>query len=524
MSGHGDQRAERILGRALEGGPRDVLGLLRALRRDMPGPLAGREGSVHALLRRLLRRGTLVAGGVSPRGLTLYRLAEAEAPPEAERPDPGPLDAALAKKALRVAAAVRDPAERGRVVADVNAHLAELAAAGHPRRFGPVRGAANLLLRTDRGKGAVLFVTGAGDVARRLLVHEGPWVLTAVVIFFLLKFFVVSPYKIPSESMVPTLLKHDRVAVFTFLHHGVPERWNVIVYRRHGVNYVKRLVGLPGEAIALWYGDVYADGKLLVKPDDVREALRSHVGTYDLPATSAPGWEVRTSQGATTWTWLQGSFPAFPASAGPHRTLVMHDGYLQLEGAHVARTLRLTLLRGPGDLGPGGRAWSLEAGPGGLSLLERTTRAGSPTGPPRELARLPSDPGGTRLALSYVDGVLRASCGGWSWRQARPAPVAPMGVRVAEEGGAARGLRLRVDRDLHYASGLGAAHGTQRPGARGPADIAHPIAPGHVYCLGDNTTNSEDSRFAAVGDIPTDDIVGSVSVRIWPPGRWGLVH
>ena len=42
---------------------------------------------------------------------------------------------------------------------------------------------------------------------------------------------------------------------------------------------------------------------------------------------------------------------------------------------------------------------------------------------------------------------------------------------------------------------------------------------GHYFMMGDNRTNSLDSRF--FGPVPEDDILGEALVRFWPPGRAG---
>jgi signal peptidase I len=46
------------------------------------------------------------------------------------------------------------------------------------------------------------------------------------------------------------------------------------------------------------------------------------------------------------------------------------------------------------------------------------------------------------------------------------------------------------------------------------------VPPGKVWVMGDNRTNSEDSRFAEVGYIDEDTIQGRALVRAWPINRW----
>lgn len=91
--------------------------------------------------------------------------------------------------------------------------------------------------------------------------------IVAIMLALVLRFFVISAYKIPTGSMLPTLKVGDFIFAYK-LPYGFPipftdgERWSaslpergdVVVFRYPGnenVNYVKRVVGLPGDQIAI---------------------------------------------------------------------------------------------------------------------------------------------------------------------------------------------------------------------------------------------------------------------------------
>jgi len=87
-----------------------------------------------------------------------------------------------------------------------------------------------------------------------------------IIIVFLLRSFLFEPFKIPSGSMIPTLLVGDLILVNKY-HYGVRlpvinikviegkavERGDVMVFRyppKPSLDYIKRVVGVPGDEVA----------------------------------------------------------------------------------------------------------------------------------------------------------------------------------------------------------------------------------------------------------------------------------
>jgi signal peptidase I len=107
-------------------------------------------------------------------------------------------------------------------------------------------------------------------------------------IVLVLRSFLFEPFRIPSDSMMPTLLDGDFIIVNKFayglrlpvVHRKLvaidePQRGDIVVFRNPrdpSVNFIKRLVGLPGDRIEVREDRIYVNGEAL--PSDV-------VGRYD---------------------------------------------------------------------------------------------------------------------------------------------------------------------------------------------------------------------------------------------------
>jgi signal peptidase I len=98
-------------------------------------------------------------------------------------------------------------------------------------------------------------------------------VAVALIGAFLIRTFLIEAFFIPSDSMVPTLQRHDRVLVnkLSFELHPV-HRGDIVVFN-HPPGFdptikdlIKRVIGLPGESVSAQHGHVYINGRLLNEP------------------------------------------------------------------------------------------------------------------------------------------------------------------------------------------------------------------------------------------------------------------
>jgi len=94
-------------------------------------------------------------------------------------------------------------------------------------------------------------------------------ILIALVLAFIIRSFIVQAFKIPSGSMIPTLQVGDHLLVNKLLYRfRDPRRGEIVVFkfpRDREQDFIKRVIGLPGEEIALDGGELVIDGD---KTDD----------------------------------------------------------------------------------------------------------------------------------------------------------------------------------------------------------------------------------------------------------------
>ena len=135
----------------------------------------------------------------------------------------------------------------------------------------------NLIKSTPReSRGAFWFaMNGTGELCDAL-------VYAAIFIFMVIRPYFFQTFQIPSGSMVPTCMVGDFIGLEKLIYrYTEPQRGDIVVFRPPvqacfpkqlapdgsvNVDFVKRLVGLPGDKVEIKMGQVYINDKPLYEP------------------------------------------------------------------------------------------------------------------------------------------------------------------------------------------------------------------------------------------------------------------
>jgi signal peptidase I len=308
-----------------------------------------------------------------------------------------------------------------------------------------------------------------------------------------------------------------------------PERWELVVFRLLGTFFIKRVLGLPGEEIQIRNGDLYIDGRLERK--DLAQARSMAMLVFDQEHAPKDGWHERweSSNGKSQsgihvdgrksphmLTYRNFSLDnhkcepirdEYAYNAGLHADSVcVHDFLvtcdLQVSGGRGVLTLRLT------D-GQDCVEACLPVGEGGYAeLFAFPTTQPEQSRKLSETAKRVSLQAGERrkLEFAFVDRRVTFAIDGDVWLTADlPEAKKRMGVerpfQVQADGVSATLESFKLHRDIHYGQqGINAVRGKSvRLGAN------------QYFMLGDNSPNSEDSRFwPDDGCVNAECLVGSV--------------
>ena len=391
----------------------------------------------------------------------------------------------------------------------------------------------------------------------------------AILLALFLKAFLVEAYKIPSGSMQPTLMGmpspgdmqvrragekplevKDRILVDKLSYKlRDPKRWEVAVFRyplKRTQNFVKRLVGLPGDRLRIQNGDLWTyDDELnqwsvLRRPAGVQAAQwrELDMDSDDLRLwnqVSGSGWLLDgrdvTVRGDGAVQYGDGSsivdryFDGYPASIRsklparhPAKERLHPVGDLRLTGSVRAfestESITLVLTEGqrryafvlPGPAAPADQVVAIEIDPPSSAVdADRV-----------EVAGLRLERGKrVRFEIENLDDRLTLRMGGEVVAQLDVTEAFDQSARVIIQarGDEAELRDLRLDRDIYYF----AEH--QRE---------YEIPEGCYFAMGDNTLDSSDSRewtrarFEITGGDDSEPVVleGNLRDRENPSRSW----
>lgn len=413
------------------------------------------------------------------------------------------------------------------------------------------------------------------------LQEQVEWIAIAFVLALTVRAFVVEAYKIPTGSMAPTLYGDhlevkcpecgatfvvrgsesgspggflcpvcgardtgrpvkaggkggDRILVSKSIYvFSEPRRWDVFVFKNpqrgsENTNFVKRLVGLPGERVEIRDGQIFINGRIAVKPPRIQRTLWQDVYDAAVERDKAAHWDVREP-----WTARpEGLFLASPSA--DWRT-VEYDGnildfypYNGQDGDNVVSDLSVSghvrIERGQGEFAAAVSAndettRAVFAASGSTLSVELRVNEETLSSRAVPLGR----PGEFDFEIVSVDGVREVRVDGKpvlkDIRDVTPddVPVFTESNGVSLQGRAAPVLvsGIKIRRDIYYRANLRLPDSVARQSyvAEIPAD--------QFLGLGDNSPKSSDSR--EWGFVPRGNILGKAFLLFWPPRRVGPV-
>jgi signal peptidase I len=372
------------------------------------------------------------------------------------------------------------------------------------------------------------------------------------------------------DAEVMPVANGDRILVLKCIYQFIePKRWDVIVFKNPNeptINYIKRLIGLPGERVQIIDGDIYIDGKIARKPLNVQNELWMPVYNNDYqPVRPEDGyfnghaWEQPfRNVGDSKWSITDSSRPTifslvsstdqlhsvvYDASIGnDFRATYAYDDIDTYSYMPICSDLMVRFDCTAAD--PHGRVGII------LSKYDVTYKAwidftgemaiakSDQDGQTSDLIRLGPVPV-TELALvkfANVDHQLIFEYGGKKLTY-------DLGRNMEDAGPIKEDVEPRVEifgsgnltlshiaifRDIHYTE---ANYSSRGDGGRATKDNPFILEKDQFFVLGDNSPNSEDGRWWSsagiankglpnyrMGIVPRDYLVGKALFVYWPSG------
>jgi len=116
--------------------------------------------------------------------------------------------------------------------------------------------------------------------------------ILAVILFFLIRTFLFAPFIVDGESMAPTLHSGERLIVTKIVYlWGEPQRGDIVIFHATQTrDYIKRVIGLPGETVEIRDDRLYINGEEV--PEPYLEEYRRKTNEAGLKLTEDYGPEI----------------------------------------------------------------------------------------------------------------------------------------------------------------------------------------------------------------------------------------
>ena len=342
------------------------------------------------------------------------------------------------------------------------------------------------------------------------------------------------------------ILGGNKILVEKFSYDVVePNRWDVVVFRFNSQrNYIKRLIGLPGEQVQIVNGDIHIDGEVELKPVDVQkhlwipihDSLIAEAGleepawsqdrgwtryteeTADTPEKTAGGWGVNLSTGSGELRYVR-----------PIRNYYGYNGSYRGKQPAPVRDLkvlaRISAMPTSGgkssiaieiDNSPSTYRWEIpfSSGESRFLITGNESEEDQPGWTSDSFALVPDRE--TALSMEVIDRHVRLFSDEQLVAQiALPESELSAGLKSATGqtirlqmnrcGGYVH--QVQVFRDLHWT-------GNGNHAVTGPFQIDQ----GRYFVLGDNSPSSLDSRYW--GSFSRSNLLGRGFVIFWPALPW----
>jgi signal peptidase I len=295
-------------------------------------------------------------------------------------------------------------------------------------------------------------------------------------------------------------------------------------------NYIKRLIGLPGEEVAIRDGDIYINGHIARKPPAVQDQLWQHVFDSSYVPRQPhftpwdfgrqPGcWVRNTTDGSLTLDALDSAEPVLAQFGEEIKDFCPYNGPAEAFGSralHAMDDCRIEALAEVKAASKAGRAVLVIAAGGRVFTAEFPLAAGGDAviregGHVLARASVPALQLGrsARICLENYDDFLVAKLDGRSVISVAYDGSSDAGHRGATVSLGAAGAkvafrRVLIQRDVYYRGQY-----EDRP-------YVCRLPPDGYFVLGDNSPESSDSRYWPSPVVPAANMMGVAFATFWP--------